>query len=513
MIAELLAWLIDATLATSLACIAIAVLRKPLRRMLGAEIACRIWVAVPLAALGACFTLPQRVVLNAAAQTPSLVGGAPLAWAVHIRSAVSRIAADRWLLVAWLMGAVVFAFVFAWRQRRHVASLRMRREADGVWRSATRGAAPAVLGVWRQRLVLPAGFESDYSAEERELVIAHERMHQRRGDPLALAVCALLRVLFWFNPIVHAAGALFRRDVELACDAAVLRIRPHSRRVYAEALFKTGLGEGTPPLGCPWYPVPPIKERIMMLKQKSPARGARIVGAVVVALAASGAVGLAMAGHEPARQAAGTFAAQADGRSPFYRIDLTMYENGRPVAHPVVIARAGDLATVKIGEGVNAWGMRFKVSPAAGSHAGATQISGDVLGADADRVIGHVNVAITAGAPAAIALDDRAMRRAYRVEARVNIAPPPPPPPAPSMPSMAGIAPPPPPSPPAPPPWPAAAPGSPHVMVSVQHADGGRWPASPPPPPMQPAPPLPPAPLDASMPPAASVSPAPPVGQ
>jgi len=229
---EILAWLINATVATSIATIAILILRKPLQRWLGAELAFRLWIVPPLATLAAFFSLPHAApVHGAAAQAP--VASTPAAVIERVAIRLGSTDAEGWLLAIWLLGAFALLAVLIWQQRRFVARLRLHEGGDGSWRSSIAGVVPAVLGVLRQKLVLPDGFETDYSDEEQLLVIAHERMHQQRRDPWALAVCAAMRMLFWFNPIVHVAAVRFRRDVEMACDSAVLRAHPGSRRRYA----------------------------------------------------------------------------------------------------------------------------------------------------------------------------------------------------------------------------------------------------------------------------------------
>ncbi len=460
MTTELLAWLIDATLATSLAALAVLLLRKPLQRFLGAEIAYRLWVVIPLAAIAAGFSLPQPAPSVQGATPVVAVSASPVV--VSVVSTVRSVASDRWLLVAWLLGACALLAVFVWQQRRFIARLRLRQDAQGVWRSGIADAMPSVLGVLRQKLVLPANFESDYSAEEQQLVLAHERMHQQRRDPWALALCALLRTLFWFNPILQFAATRFRRDIESACDAAVLRTQPVSRQRYATALLKAHIAAGALPVGCLWNQTPPMKERIMLLKQAVPARTARLAGAILVAFAAIGATGLALAGHDSAKQTADALAARSDAHAPFYQVKLDMSVDGKPVAHPTVIARSGDEAMVKIDENGKAWGLKFQVAPEPGSKSHAVRIAGDVIGADEKHVIGHVNLGMTPGTPGVIAMNDKSGGPAYRIEATVTAAPPPPQPP---MPPMAPLPPLPPPPPDAhgkamvPPPPPPPAPG------------------------------------------------------
>jgi TonB family protein len=171
--------------------------------------------------------------------------------------------------------------VFALRQWRFHQRLRLR-DANDDGDAAPLG--PAVIGLWKPRLVLPSDFTRRYSPEEQALVLEHERQHLRRGDLPAQALCSLLRCLFWFNPLVHAAATRFRLDQELACDAAVLARHPDARRRYGEVMLKTQLADFGLPLGCHWQSSHPLKERIAMLKSPLPSLGrARAASALIAA--------------------------------------------------------------------------------------------------------------------------------------------------------------------------------------------------------------------------------------
>ncbi len=505
---ELLAWLINATVATSLAGVAVLLLRMPLQRWLGAEIAYRLWIVLPLAALAACFSMPQPAP-EATLAAPVTFAAAP-AVVVRVTSSLRSMDADRWLLAIWMLGACALLAVLVRQQRRFVARLRLRRGDDGSWRSGMSDAAPAVLGVLRQKLVLPERFESDYSNEEQQLVIAHERMHQLRRDPWALAVCALLRTLFWFNPIVQFAAMRFRRDVEMACDAAVLRMHPGSRQRYATALLKTQIAEHFVPVGCLWHHTPPMKERIMLLKHALPMRRARLAGAILVSAAALGTAGFAMAGHDSAWSTANALAAST--ASPFaghyYRVTLAMNIDGKRVANPSVITRAGDEASVKLDANGMPWGLHFRVGPEPGSKNAAVMIDGVVFTRKEDHDILYGHFSTTSGVPAVFATKDDA-GHSYRIEALVSATATPPVPPAPPAPPVPADLPPPPEAPSAPsarantppPPAPPAPPSHAH------YARNAVAPALAPPPPTPPVPPVP-----ALAPPAPPVPPAPPDG-
>ncbi|MEZ5386417.1 MAG: M56 family metallopeptidase [Prosthecobacter sp.] len=99
--------------------------------------------------------------------------------------------------------------------------------------------SPAVTGLLRPTLLLPAGFESDFTAEEARLILQHELTHLKRHDlPLNTLLCVLM-ALHWFNPLLWLAFFMARADREAACDAQVLEnATPQRRSEYGHALLK-----------------------------------------------------------------------------------------------------------------------------------------------------------------------------------------------------------------------------------------------------------------------------------
>lgn len=126
-----------------------------------------------------------------------------------------------------------------------VSYRRLSRRVKGAVRidgNLYQGAAiptPFVLGVLRPRIYLP----STLSREDMPYVIAHERAHIRRRDPLWKALGFGLLCIYWFQPLLWLGYALFCRDMELACDEKVASaLSPSHRANYSQALLNCSAG-------------------------------------------------------------------------------------------------------------------------------------------------------------------------------------------------------------------------------------------------------------------------------
>ena len=77
-----------------------------------------------------------------------------------------------------------------------------------------------------------------YVPAENSYVLAHERAHIRRGDHWFKLLGFAALALHWFNPLVWAAYLLLCRDLEMACDEAVVRdMDLTERKAYSAALL------------------------------------------------------------------------------------------------------------------------------------------------------------------------------------------------------------------------------------------------------------------------------------
>ena len=292
---EVLDALGDAALALTFAIAVAWAIRWPLRRYCGAGVAYAAWGLLPAALLALALPAPTVVYEPATIAMPlAASASAPIALPIADRAA--------WWFALWAFGALAMT-AYQWRlQRRFVISLGDLKDVmPGVWRAQGRSGLPALIGLLRPRIVLPADFETRYDAEERALMLAHERAHLRRGDPWANLAAVTLRIVFWFHPLVHFAASRFRDDQELACDQRVIASAPHARRRYGEAMLKTLVAAQPVPLGCHWGLTHPLKERLMQLHTSPPRRFARAVGAALASVAIAGTAFAVWSAQTPTR--------------------------------------------------------------------------------------------------------------------------------------------------------------------------------------------------------------------
>ena len=141
----------------------------------------------------------------------------------------------------WLLGASIsLAAVIIGSLRLGLVASSSKIAADAKWgplaeaisqqyglrRSVRllRGQNSAMLATWgvmRPKILLPVGSE-DWTTDRIRAVLCHELAHVRRFDWLVQIAAEMLRVLYWFNPVVWIICGQLRLEAEYACDDAVL---------------------------------------------------------------------------------------------------------------------------------------------------------------------------------------------------------------------------------------------------------------------------------------------------
>ena len=185
--------------------------------------------------------------------------------------------------IVWLIGIlamVLYSAITYIRLRRKVDSAILLR--NNVYKSDAIS-SPFVLGIVKPRIYLPFAVgevDSGY-------VISHEQTHIRRKDHWIKPFGFLLLTVYWFNPLMWVAYVLLCRDIEVACDEAVIKdIGGNEKKAYSLALLNCAVKRRNIAM-CPLaFGEVGIKERVKnVLNYKKPAFWIIIVAVIACIVA------------------------------------------------------------------------------------------------------------------------------------------------------------------------------------------------------------------------------------
>lgn len=276
----------EATLRGSILILSIWLLRSFLRRWFGARATHLLWLVVLVQLLSPWLPqsplslLPERTehppVTSAAVQSVQVsvrVGEAPVQMAPE-RPVVTD-SPSPWPAYALFIWGLGGGCIAALSILRAVRAARLVSRAPEIGDRALLRAAladlpqvprrlricetgelrsPALCGILRPTVLLPAGWAEQFSAEELRCVLLHEIGHLRRGDLIWHWAFLLARAVHWFNPLVWLAERSARADQEMACDEWVLaRSVSFNEQVYGEVLLKASRMLGAPRIVSPLH--------------------------------------------------------------------------------------------------------------------------------------------------------------------------------------------------------------------------------------------------------------------
>lgn len=311
MIAAIVPWAIEALIASTVLMVAVLLLRGPVRRAFGPDIAYALWALPALRLL--LPPLPQSwreiavaPVIRASEQITVYVIeplGGDAAAPVTQHPSLGPI-----LVSLWVLGAAAF---IAWHATAHArfcrrmlaATARETAIEGGIQLIETDAASgPLAFGIWRRYVAFPSDFTERYDAEERNLALAHELGHHHRGDLISNWIALVVLALHWFNPVAWRAFRAFRADQEIANDARVLAGRnPMMRHTYACAIVKAAHG-GAVSAACHLHTIEDLKGRLKMLSTNKTSRLRLASGSAAIALLTLAGLGLTASGTQAAER-------------------------------------------------------------------------------------------------------------------------------------------------------------------------------------------------------------------
>ena len=152
----------------------------------------------------------------------------PMVYKEGFPTGLFRVFGIVWACVAAaLFTAFLIIYIVTMREIKDAKPL-----GDGVYLS-DKVTVPAVYGVIRPKIVLPAATEDD------RYIIMHERAHIKRGDNVFRVLALAAVCVHWFNPLCWIFLKTYYADCELACDEAVAAgLTAEEKKEYARAISK-----------------------------------------------------------------------------------------------------------------------------------------------------------------------------------------------------------------------------------------------------------------------------------
>ena len=216
------------------------------------------------------------------------------------------------LEILWLVGVLLLALYFFISYFRSMRKFRMSIPDNTThireWlnahqiirpievRSSDLISSPLTYGILHPVILLPKNLDRNDQAALK-YVLTHEYVHIRRFDAITKILFAAVLCIHWFNPLAWVMYVLANRDMELSCDAWVIRMMgAKNRSSYALMLIKMEERRSEMSALCSYFGKLAISERIeAIMKFRKTSIWAcalalvLVVGATTVFAASSGA--------------------------------------------------------------------------------------------------------------------------------------------------------------------------------------------------------------------------------
>ena len=157
-------------------------------------------------------------------------------------------------VMLWLVGALLLVLYFSISYLRSMRKFRMSIPDNTpyiqnwltahqisrplVVRSSDLISSPLTYGILHPVILLPKKLDRNDQVALK-YVLTHEYVHIRRFDAITKILFAAVLCIHWFNPLVWVMYVLANRDMELSCDAWVIRMMGEKNRSsYALMLIK-----------------------------------------------------------------------------------------------------------------------------------------------------------------------------------------------------------------------------------------------------------------------------------
>ena len=205
--------------------------------------------------------------------------------------------------ILWLVGVLLLAIYFSISYFRSMRKFRMSIPDNTPYiqnwltahqisrplavRSSDLISSPLTYGILHPVILLPKKLDRNDQVALK-YVLTHEYVHIRRFDAITKILFAAVLCIHWFNPFVWVMYVLANRDMELSCDAWVIRMMgAKNRSSYALMLIKMEERRNGMSALCSHFGKNAITERIEAIMKFKKATAVAIALALVLVVGAT----------------------------------------------------------------------------------------------------------------------------------------------------------------------------------------------------------------------------------
>lgn len=99
--------------------------------------------------------------------------------------------------------------------------------------------SPCIYGFIKPKLLISETLADNFSEKSIRYIFLHELMHLKRKDILLNIIVAVLKALYWFNPLFWYCFSRMHKDCEVSCDEAVmLKLKEGECIEYGKTIYE-----------------------------------------------------------------------------------------------------------------------------------------------------------------------------------------------------------------------------------------------------------------------------------
>ena len=153
----------------------------------------------------------------------------PIVYKTNLLEKVFNVSSVVWIIVSCAAILTTILLYFFTKSELKSAAL-----IKGNIYKSDRITAPAVYGIFCPKIIIPAAIGDG----DIDYIILHEEVHIGRMDNLFRVVAVITACVHWFNPLTWIFLQCFFADMELACDAKVLKsLNKNQTKEYARTIL------------------------------------------------------------------------------------------------------------------------------------------------------------------------------------------------------------------------------------------------------------------------------------